>query len=98
MAKRGNSARKTLTDIIINALGDRYVTTKDKKIYASIPDDATGTDLVQFAIAFTMPKTPVAADTPQDTSAPTVAPTEISVEDKEKVTELLNKLNIDMNF
>lgn len=61
--RRGDYARSSIVNTIINAFGDNYVTTQDKKIYVNATDGAKGGEIIQFAISITMPKTPIAAAT-----------------------------------
>lgn len=58
--RRGDYARSSVVNTIINAFGDNYVTTQDKKIYVNATE---GGEVIQFAISITMPKTPIAAAT-----------------------------------
>lgn len=92
MAKRGDGARESAKNTIIQAFGDFYVCTQDKKIYVNVPDGQGG-ELIQLAIAMTMPKTPIEGevtsnDMPADTS------TTLSDSDKAKVEDLKRKLGI----
>lgn len=62
MAKKGDLARQKVAEIIVKAFSDMdaYVATVDKKIYVNV-QDGPGGEVCQFAIAMTMPKTPVSA-------------------------------------
>lgn len=104
MAKRGDQARESVKNTIINAFGDKFVTFADKKIYVEA-QDGPGGELLQFAITMTMPKNPVArGDVPATStpagndwtgpSAPAATPTEISDDDKAKVADLMKQLGI----
>lgn len=55
MAK-GNIAKSLAEKKIIEGLGDAYVGTYDKKIYAQFKEDD---QMVQVAISMTCPKTPI---------------------------------------
>lgn len=102
MAKgKGNRAKENLTKIIIDALGDSFITISDKKIYAWSDD---GGEQVQIALSMTMPKTPIEAST-QTAAGPvgndsltnskgitTPVSTELSPEDKEQVERLKQRL------
>lgn len=101
MPKKGDIARQTVAQTIIGAFQatNNFVCVQDKKIYVTAKDGENG-ELLQFAIAMTMPKVPVAAT--QETGVPesatgtaaTATPVEISPEDKSKVEELKRMLGI----
>lgn len=100
MAKRGDIARQSVTDRIIEAFGKNYVTTQDRKIYVNAKD---GTETIQFAISITMPKNPIAA-TPssnvlnsESESGAKVPPPRVSIsdEDREAVDRLMEKLGLE---
>ncbi len=107
MSKKGDQARESVKNIIIDAFTQKnaFVAFQDKKIYVQVPDGPNG-EVLQFAIAMTMPKVPVVAGAP--TTAPTdwssdsisagenpqVTPTELSPEDKAKVQELMERLGV----
>lgn len=104
MAKRGDLAREKVRDTIIAAFGEDFVCVQDKKIYVTAKDGPGG-EVLQFAIAMTMPKTPVAAgpsptDWTNDESAPSQAPvataTPVALDpaDKAKVEELKRRLGV----
>lgn len=98
MAKRGDLARESVKDTIVNAFsatGD-YVAIVDKKIYVQA-QDGPGGEVLQFAISMTMPKVPVAAgEAPSGASTPAKEEVnvELSASDKEKVADLMRKLGI----
>lgn len=101
MAKKGDTARKNLVDMMAKFFTDNgmYAGTQDKKLYVNVPDGAFGSEVVQFAISLTMPKTPVVVTaTPKEDAPQPLAATTISAEDKAKVQELLKKLDIDEEF
>ena len=103
MAKRGDQARESVKNTIIEAFSKdgNFVTFQDKKIYVQAKDGANG-EVIQFAITMTMPKTPVAAGAApiavsNDWSGePSTVdtPTELAPEDKAKVADLMEKLGI----
>ena len=74
--RRGDCARSSVVNTIINAFGDNYVTTQDKKIYVNATE---GGEVIQFAISITMPKTPIAAATSEAEV--------ISIEDADQMSE-----------
>lgn len=74
--RRGDYARSSVVNTIINAFGDNYVTTQDKKIYVNATE---GGEVIQFAISITMPKTPIAAATSEAEV--------ISIEDADQMSE-----------
>lgn len=104
MAKRGDQARESVKNTIIDAFtkDGNFVAFQDKKIYVQAKDGANG-EIIQFAISMTMPKTPIAAtgtadpanDWRDESSTVINTPTELSPEDKEKVHELMRRLNIE---
>ena len=102
--KRGDQARENVKNIIINAFGENYVNTVDKKIYVEA-EDSPGGEKIQFAISLTMPKTavtregqskPVAINNNDWTgpAAPAPISAEISEDDKAKVAELMRQLGL----
>lgn len=97
MAKRGDIAREAVKNKIIEAFGEDFVAFVDKKIYVQASD---GGEMIQFAIAMTMPKNPIEGGNNSDVSAaggsvaPATTPTELSSEDKEKVADLMKKLGL----
>lgn len=107
MPKKGDSARETVKNTIIeafNATGN-FVAFQDKKIYVTAKDGPAG-EVLQFAITMTMPKVPVevGAQTTVSTNAlegsagpvqnVVQTPVEISPEDKEQVARLKEMLGI----
>lgn len=103
MAKRGDQARESVKNTIINAFAQdgNFVTFQDKKIYVQARDGANG-EIIQFAITMTMPKTPIAAEANSGdsndcafaTEVQVSAPTTLSPEDEAKVKELMKNLGI----
>lgn len=97
MAKRGDTAREAVKNKIIEAFGEDFVGIADKKIYVQVSD---GGEMIQFAIAMTMPKNPLEVGNNSDVTAaggsvaPVTTPTELSSEDKEKVADLMKKLGL----
>lgn len=105
MAKRGEVAREKVKDTIISAFGSNFVDIQDKKIYVQAQDGSG--EMIQFAIAITMPKTPIACGTqeshdwtgnevspaPVQVSAPASA--KVSAEDEEKIAKLMKQLGIE---
>lgn len=89
--KRNDKAREEVKNRIIQAFGNDYICVQDKKIYVQAKDKDSG-EICQFAISFTMPKTPVASED-KETSAPIVStPTDLSPEDKIQIEKLMRKL------
>lgn len=106
MAKRGDQARESVKNTIVEAFSNlgAFVCIQDKKIYVTAKDGPGG-ETLQFAIAMTMPKTPVAAEpSPTDWTndgdgtsvAPVAAPTPVALDpaDKAKVEELKRRLGV----
>lgn len=105
MAKRGDAARESVKNTIVEAFSNlgAFVCIQDKKIYVTAKDGPGG-EALQFAIAMTMPKTPVAAapsptdwtNEPDGVTAPASAamPTELDPADRAKVEELKRRLGI----
>lgn len=98
MAK-GAKAKDNITKLIINALGDSFITIADKKIYTWAEDE--NNEKVQIAITMTMPKVAIEAgaqtvgSTNQNgasTNSVVNMPTELASEDKQQVEALKNKL------
>lgn len=75
--RRGDYARSSVVNTIINAFGDNYVTTQDKKIYVNATE---GGEVIQFAISITMPKTSIAASSSEAES--------VSIEDANQMSEV----------
>lgn len=107
MAKRGDAAREAVKNKIIEAFGDHYIATLDKKVYVEV-QDGPGGEWLQFAITMTMPKAAVSREegsrqsVPADNDwtgpaavTPVQTPTEISDDDKAKVAELMKKLGLE---
>ena len=102
MAKRGELARESVKNTIIDAFSatNSFVTVRDKKIYVNVPDGPNG-EIIQFAISMTMPKTPIESAGPVGKASNGVTfseeptgPVELSPADKEKVSQLMNRLGI----
>ena len=96
MAKKGDAAREEVKQRIIEAFGNDFVAFVDKKIYVQVNE---GGESLQFAITMTMPKNPIQAPAGVASEGGTIptsnaTPTELSGEDKQKVTELMKKLNL----
>lgn len=101
MAK-GNKAKERITRLIVDALGQDFISISDKKIYAWAQDE--GNERVQIAISMTMPKVQVGAETQVTTGAPwedspassmgnnISAETELSPGDKAQVERLKDML------
>ena len=107
MGKRGDQAREAVKNTIISAFGPNFVGLVDKKIYVEA-QDGPGGETLQFAITMTMPKTSIARGEAPQTSVPAgstdwsgpsapaaTPPTEISEDDKAKITELMKQLGLD---
>lgn len=97
--KKGDAAREAVKNKIIEAFGENYVGTQDKKIYVNMKDGPSG-EVLQLAISMTIPKTPIgggiASATP-DGGAFQVAPAEstvLSEQDEKAVDDLMRKLGI----
>lgn len=98
--RRGDAAKDLITKTILSTFEGSFVS--DKKIYVSVKDGENG-EIVQIAVALTMPKTPIAGtgDAMSSTSssntpsATEFTPTELAPEDKEKIKELKKKLGIE---
>ena len=107
MAKKGDQARESVKNIIIDAFTEKnaFVAFQDKKIYVQVPDGSNG-EVLQFAISMTMPKVPINAGAPAVASTdwssgsvsteekPQVTPVELTPEDKAKVQELMERLGV----
>lgn len=93
--KRGDLAREAVRNKIIEAFGADYVGTVDKKIYVQAKDGENG-ETLQFAIAMTMPKTPIsAASTSTGEVDIAETPTELSESDAAKVAALKKMLGVE---
>lgn len=100
---RGNIAKQNVTDMIKAAFGADYVGEFDKKIYVWADD---GGERVQIALAMTCPKNPVGTVNEGELNYNTgrnfedattiVAPDKMDISDaeREKVRELMKKLNL----
>lgn len=102
--RRGDLAKQSAIATIQAAFGDDFVGLIDKKLYVNVKDGPNG-EAVQLSIALTMPKTPVSASAVPVTTPATdgnaaaweskpATPTELSAEDKAKVTDLCARLGI----
>lgn len=93
MAKKGDLARESVRDTIINAFKekDSFVCIQDKKIYVEAKDGDNG-EVYQFAISMTMPKTPVEGISFEKEEPSKPAAVELSESDKAKVEELKRML------
>lgn len=99
--RRGDAARQSAIATIQEAFGEGFVVYTDKKAYVNVRDGANG-EVVQLAISITMPKVPIDATAAPSTVDPNAAPweskqatpTELSAEDKEKVSMLIERLGL----
>lgn len=97
--RRGDAAKQSAIATIQEAFGEGFVGYIDKKAYVNVRDGANG-EVVQLAISITMPKVPIDATAASPTTDPNAAPweakpatpTELSAEDKEKVSMLMERL------
>ena len=106
MAKRGELARESVKNTIVDAFSkiNAFVTIQDKKIYVTAKDGPNG-EVIQFAIAMTMPKTPVAGNdtnplaADSGTSVETVSAERIPITlddaDRAKIEELKRALGVE---
>ena len=107
MAKKGEIARAKVKETIINAFGTNFVAEQDKKLYVMAQDESG--EMIQFAIAMTMPKVPIGSasvgnsndwtetnGTANESAVSVSAPTAtaMSAEDEAKVQELMKQLGI----
>lgn len=104
MAK-GSNAKIAVQNKIALAFGADYIGEQDKKIYVWADD---GGERVQIAISMTCPKNPIAVenevahtawDWSEDavvTNTPTEAfkPAEITEEEKARIADMMNRLNL----
>ena len=107
MAK-GNEAKEKLINKIINALGNSYQGTYDKKYYFAEQENG---EQIQIAISLTCPKIPIEfdnsvqinsgdwdfSDNPKVNNTVAVAnagPAEITEEEKQNIANLLSKLGL----
>lgn len=91
--RRGDTAKETVKNKIIQAFDQDFVTIQDKKIIVQASD---GGEIVQIAISLTMPKVQVTAGAwseDPDTSVAAV-PTQLSSEDEAKIKQLRSLLNL----
>lgn len=102
MAKKGEFARESVKNKIIEAFGENFVAFQDKKIYVNERDE-TG-EMIQFAITMTMPKNPIASSNSNESNsgdmnwednANSSKPIQIPEEEKKLVAQLLEKLGLD---
>lgn len=94
MALKGTQSKETITKIILESFKGSFV--KDKKIYIPMKED--GQD-VQVALTLTCPKNPVsieesAAAFDWSSSTPEKKNIDLTPAEKEKVEELIKKLNL----
>lgn len=97
--RRGDAAKQSAIATIQEAFGEGFVTYSDKKLYVNVRDGANG-EVVQLAISITMPKVPIDATAAPPAADPNAAPweakpatpTELSVEDKETISMLMERL------
>ena len=103
---RGNEAKDKLINKIIEALGDSYLGTYDKKYYFTMPENG---EMVQVAVSMTCPKTPVefadSVDTDDDWDftddkpktanvISNAAPAEITQEEVDNLQALMERLGL----
>ena len=107
MASKGNIAKDKLINMFIEAAGDKYLGTHDKKYYFSVLENG---EQVQVAISMTCPKTPVefaAAVTPDgdwdftddapkaaSVAVSNAAPAEITQEEVANLEALMARLGL----
>ena len=94
MALKGAKSKETITEIILKSFKGSFV--KDKKIYIPMKED--GQD-VQVALTLTCPKNLVnieesAAALDWSSSTPERKNIDLTPEEKEKIEELIKKLNL----
>lgn len=100
--RKGDAAKAAAINTILNTFEGSFMI--DKKLYINVKDGPNG-EVVQLAIALTMPKTPVTADA-VPVAAPKVdtnaaaweskpsTPTKLSADDEKKVADLCARLGI----
>lgn len=100
--RKGDAAKAAAINTILNTFEGSFMV--DKKLYINVKDGPNG-EVVQLAIALTMPKTPVTADA-VPVAAPKVdtnaaaweskpsTPTKLSADDEKKVADLCARLGI----
>lgn len=99
--KRGDAAREVTKAKIIEAFGEDYVDTIDKKIYVNV-QDGPGGEILQMAISMTIPKTPIGKPAVNGVksgdgafpSVETASTTALSAEDQAEVQRLMERLGI----
>lgn len=78
MARKGDQAKEVVKAKLKQVFGDDFIGVVDKKIYVQAND---GGEMVQVAIALTVPKNPITADEAEpfvDKTTENLAPWEIS--------------------
>lgn len=102
MAKKGEFARESVKNKIIEAFGENFVAFQDKKIYVNERDE-TG-EMIQFAITMTMPKNPIVSSNSNESNSGDMnwedntnssKPIQIPEEEKKLVAQLLEELGLD---
>lgn len=100
--RKGDAAKAAAINTILNTFEGSFMV--DKKLYINVKDGPNG-EVVQLAIALTMPKTPVTVDA-VPVAAPKVdtnaaaweskpsTPTKLSADDEKKVADLCARLGI----
>lgn len=100
--RKGDAAKAAAINTILNTFEGSFMV--DKKLYINVKDGPNG-EVVQLAIALTMPKTSVTADA-VSVAAPKVdtnaaaweskpsTPTKLSADDEKKVADLCARLGI----
>lgn len=100
--RKGDAAKAAAINTILNTFEGSFMV--DKKLYINVKDGPNG-EMVQLAIALTMPKTPVTADV-VPVAAPKAdanaaaweskpsTPTKLSADDEKKVADLCARLGI----
>ena len=100
--RKGDAAKAAAINTILNTFEGSFMV--DKKLYINVKDGPNG-EMVQLAIALTMPKTPVTANA-VPVAAPKVdtnaaaweskpsTPTKLSADDEKKVADLCARLGI----
>lgn len=104
---KGNIAKESLINKIIENLGEFYLGVYDKKYYFAMPENG---EKIQVAISMTCPKTPVefsatndaggdwnfTDDTPKATpvAVSNAAPAEITESEKQNIADLMRRLGL----
>jgi hypothetical protein len=105
MAARGTQAKEFVTKKIMEAFGQNFIGTYDKKLYINAPENG---ELIQVAISLTCPKTPVeftgsvqTGDFNFEDVEPTVmsaaagpATVEVTAEEKQTIEDLMKRLGL----